>query len=235
MAVIVGKQGDQRVSITDPHVSRKHCKLTEQPDGSYLLEDLGSSNGTFVDGNQILKTRVTLDTIIQLGPNYKNSVRVLVGYGPGGGGSGGTGGSGSGTNPEPPEFSVLPLQYVWDEYQRELDEIKEKQKSINMLRSASPVFTMGSGALAGLAKYAEWGNAVFAATTVLTIAGLVLMVYAFIKSSRDDSDERRKQALDKFQSHYLCPNPKCGRSLAQSPKILLINKTCPYCKCKFTE
>ena len=54
MEVIVGKQGNQRIPITDQYVSRKHCKLTSNGDGSYTIENL-SQNGTFVNGRKILK------------------------------------------------------------------------------------------------------------------------------------------------------------------------------------
>ena len=79
MEITVGKQGNQKVTITDARVSRKHCKLTEQPDGSFILEDLGSSNGTFVNGSSVVKTRVKRDTVIQLGPELKIKVADLVG------------------------------------------------------------------------------------------------------------------------------------------------------------
>lgn len=221
MEIIVGKKGTQKLPITDPMVSRNHCKLTEQPDGAFLLEDLGSANGTFVNGSSVIRTRVTRDTIIQLGPNLKVRVADLVGdqipQSP------------QLPKPEPvPEFSVKPLQYIWDEYQNELDEIRAKQKSINTWRMATPLFTMASGVLTA----ATGGNPI---GWILMIIGLCITVYAFVKTSNDDSDERRKIALDKFQTHYICPNPKCGHTHAQSPKILLQNKTCPFCKCKYIE
>ena len=64
--------------ITDTSVSRKHCKLTSNPDGTFTLEDLGSSSGTFVNGQQIIKTNVTKNDTIQLGLNLKLKVADLV-------------------------------------------------------------------------------------------------------------------------------------------------------------
>lgn len=235
MEIIVGKKGTQKLPITDPMVSRNHCKLTEQPDGAFLLEDLGSANGTFVNGSSVIRTRVTRDTIIQLGPNLKVRVADLVGA-PISSGSEKPSAPKAPTPPTPqppkpepvPEFSVKTLQYIWDEYQNELDEIRAKQKSINTWRMATPLFTMASGVLTA----ATGGNPI---GWILMIIGLCITVYAFVKTSNDDSDERRKIALDKFQTHYICPNPKCGHTHAQSPKILLQNKTCPFCKCKYIE
>lgn len=38
------------IKIPDQLVSRKHCSLTWTESGQWLLEDLGSTNGTFVEG-----------------------------------------------------------------------------------------------------------------------------------------------------------------------------------------
>jgi pSer/pThr/pTyr-binding forkhead associated (FHA) protein/thioredoxin reductase/NAD-dependent dihydropyrimidine dehydrogenase PreA subunit len=43
------------VVIADPAISGKHCKLERTPQGTYVIEDVGSSHGTFVNGNKISK------------------------------------------------------------------------------------------------------------------------------------------------------------------------------------
>ena len=40
MEIIVGRKGQQKVPITDMAVSREHCKLTANPDGTFTLENL---------------------------------------------------------------------------------------------------------------------------------------------------------------------------------------------------
>lgn len=39
--------------LQHPTVSSKHARLTRQPDGSVLVQDLGSTNGTYIDGERI--------------------------------------------------------------------------------------------------------------------------------------------------------------------------------------
>lgn len=46
--VIVGKEGDQKFAVKGSRVSRKHAKITVGDDGVWTLEDLGSTNGTYV-------------------------------------------------------------------------------------------------------------------------------------------------------------------------------------------
>ena len=50
--VHIGRDLNNDVVINDAEVSRRHAKLVAQA-GSYLLEDLGSTNGTFVDDQRI--------------------------------------------------------------------------------------------------------------------------------------------------------------------------------------
>jgi pSer/pThr/pTyr-binding forkhead associated (FHA) protein len=77
MEIIVGRKGQQRAAITDLSVSREHCKLTSNADGTYLLENL-SANGTYVDGRSVVRSVVTADTVIQLGATFKIIVKDLL-------------------------------------------------------------------------------------------------------------------------------------------------------------
>lgn len=50
----VGRAGDNTVVLESPEVSRHHLKLTKLPEG-FLVEDLGSRNGTFCNGTRVQK------------------------------------------------------------------------------------------------------------------------------------------------------------------------------------
>lgn len=49
---IVGRQAECDLQLTEGHASRRHAKLTSGSNGVWV-EDLGSANGTFVNGQQI--------------------------------------------------------------------------------------------------------------------------------------------------------------------------------------
>jgi len=48
--ITIGREASNTVAVTDPSVSRRHCVVREQ-DGKFLVRDLGSRNGTQVNGD----------------------------------------------------------------------------------------------------------------------------------------------------------------------------------------
>src|SRR4051812_49617171 len=55
--ITVGRQEDCQLRINSSQVSRKHCQLFERK-GLLLVKDLGSSNGTFVNGKKVQDQKV---------------------------------------------------------------------------------------------------------------------------------------------------------------------------------
>lgn len=54
VSMIIGRKNDCGLRIPSPLVSRQHCELTRVGE-KLLVKDLGSSNGTFVNGSKIKK------------------------------------------------------------------------------------------------------------------------------------------------------------------------------------
>lgn len=64
---IIGSAAECDLVVSQPTVSGRHCRLSRTPSG-FLLEDLGSTNGTFINGFRISSTSpVTPQDTITLG------------------------------------------------------------------------------------------------------------------------------------------------------------------------
>jgi adenylate cyclase len=64
--VIVGRAVTSDVPIFDPTISRQHAQLVAQ-DGGVQVTDLGSSNGTFVNGGRITEGLAALNDVVTFG------------------------------------------------------------------------------------------------------------------------------------------------------------------------
>lgn len=65
--ITIGRQ-DCDITLANLTISRKHTEITRQDENQFLVKDLGSKNGTFVNGTQISSpTLVSLQDTIQIG------------------------------------------------------------------------------------------------------------------------------------------------------------------------
>jgi S1-C subfamily serine protease len=73
---VLGRDDGCDLTIDDVKISRRHAALAALPDGRTELRDLGSSNGTFVDGQRVESAILTGDEQIQLGKTLLVSTLV---------------------------------------------------------------------------------------------------------------------------------------------------------------
>jgi hypothetical protein len=67
--IFIGRELNNDVVISNSEISRKHAKLTKK-NQHYFLEDLGSTNGTFVRGRRVNKKyKLKSGDLINLGEN----------------------------------------------------------------------------------------------------------------------------------------------------------------------
>lgn len=227
MEIIIGRKGQQHIAITDLSVSREHCKLTSNPDGTYTLENL-SANGTFVDGRSIVRSAVTPDTVIQLGVTFRISVKELLPVV-----------TKQTKSAEPQKSTVDPhqreyeakfrrLKHVYDKYTADKIAI-QKEAGMNNFYRMLPMTLLSLVGLGATAIPALGNIAPF-----LGIVGIGLLIFSLVKSYNGSKDNPEKmEALNKqFMIDYVCP--KCGNFLGYIPYEALVNKSaCSFCKCKW--
>jgi hypothetical protein len=93
--ISIGRDVTNEITINDPEVSRHHCRLTRGPSG-YTIEDLGSTNGTFVNGQRLTGARpLSPNDLVGLGET------VTIAYDVGSG-------AGVGAAPSAPAYGGVP-------------------------------------------------------------------------------------------------------------------------------
>jgi ABC-type multidrug transport system ATPase subunit/ABC-type multidrug transport system permease subunit len=66
-ALRIGRGPDNGLVLSDLNVSRHHAELRKSPAGSYEIVDLGSHNGTFVNGQRVTSQLVTEQDLVSIG------------------------------------------------------------------------------------------------------------------------------------------------------------------------
>jgi DNA-binding NtrC family response regulator len=79
--LVVGAAAPSDLVLGDPSVSRRHCAIRPEPHG-FEVTDLGSSNGTFLDGTALKKATITAGAVLRVGQSLiqllpqENHVRI---------------------------------------------------------------------------------------------------------------------------------------------------------------
>lgn len=65
---VVGRSEKCDIVIDSVHISRRHARIFSTPDGEWSVEDLGSRNGTFVNGEHVESCPISQADVIEIGP-----------------------------------------------------------------------------------------------------------------------------------------------------------------------
>jgi two-component system, cell cycle response regulator len=66
-SLVIGRGAECDLALQDDGVSRRHAKLVQYANGAIMVKDLGSTNGTFVNGRPVTTTTLEDGDRIQLG------------------------------------------------------------------------------------------------------------------------------------------------------------------------
>lgn len=73
--VSIGNRKSAGITLRDPWISHKHAKISSDG-GRFFIEDLGSSNGTWIDGEKVEKHELSGGQFVYFG---KTKTRFLTG------------------------------------------------------------------------------------------------------------------------------------------------------------
>lgn len=214
--VIIGRKGNQPFAITERTVSGKHLKATLLADGNIEIEDLDSTNGTYVDGQRIVKKVVSPDQMVLLGTVYQIRIGDAMGIAPQGSVA---------SNPE--EVSAFAkLQKVYEDYEAAKVKIQQENAKKQFLRSLPGVASTVLFALTFL--LGDTVDSIKPFMGVIMITGIAVSSWMAFKGQQT-MPVKMEELNKKFMIDYVCP--KCKNFLGFLPFENLKNRgACSYCK-----
>lgn len=224
--ITIGTKGNQRLPIDSTDVSKQHASLTVRDDMTMILEDLHSTNGTYVNLHKIVKKRVNLDTVVRLGNKVVFKVSQLL-------------------EPSLVELikskeaeaikkEFLELEPIWNEYYAKKSEIEKNKNKSNWIMRLPLILTAISTCITRLCKGDVYITIIVSAVTLVLSLAVALYLDKKNEKIRNKAIEDMNELDEEFKTQYLCPNPKCRTFLGVLPFSSLSNTGhCNRCGCDF--
>ena len=211
MNIKIGKAADNNHVIDDPQVSRYHAILTQEDNGDLLLEDIGSTNGTFVNDFQIVKKKVFAGDKITFGTACTLLVSDIL----------------KSDNDYSEEFEHL--RGVYDVYIKKKIMIQSSSQFKTRLFQSLPFAVIGVlGIVLGFMGHAD--NGLFIFSFILAVLAPTIGIYFGARQAAKIPAQLQGLA-NQFKIDYVCP--KCGVFLGEIPWESLSNKKqCHVSSCK---
>jgi FHA domain len=207
------------IHLDSKKVSQKHAKISFIENGNLLLEDLNSSNGTYVNDEQIKTKLVNITDTIKMGDKQfvlsdffrlDSDKKRLEFRG------------GSGTNDFTREF--LLLKPIAEKYFEDVENHTKKNERIKFLQKGMILVSPLLGIL-GAKKVSEGQsqllNYFFALPTLIAI-------FVFFKSETPKAIEKTKQYRklldDDFRKIYVCPKCKAPFPISKTWEEIAVHK-----------
>ena len=231
----IGRKADNAIVVPDGKVSGQHARLIQCTDRSFVLEDLDSKNGTFVNGTRITRKVIDRQDAVQLAdtvytiaqlldlqrteptePTTPESPKPLVTQPPQ-----------PGKNPLDFTEPFADLHRVFEQYPQLRRNCRNREK---MIRTGSVILSSVVGISAVLST---GGGALL--LPVMSGAGLSMLVPTLC-SVLLSTDEKLEIIDKEYRERYRCPNPICRDPFGTREWDLLAQqKTCRRCQAIWVE
>lgn len=210
--LVVGREGNQPFTITEECVSRQHLQVTvpDQMNGIWIVQDLGSSNGTFIqkeDGSFEQMTgmcQCTWDTVVRMGPDNMHGrtfwLCQLV-------------------QTDPNDFSMqfAKLNRMLDQSAQEKQDWIDEQERIKRRSAIIKAVVTGVVSLGLCFLLPEgWGMARFA---LMPVVAVIIPTFFMGKI--------KPAPMKDYKAFLRCPNGKCDRPLSEHD---IRRGQCPACR-----
>ena len=191
--IIIGREGNQPFPITQDGVSGRHASLTIRTDGTWVLEDLNSTNGTYIRNKDFVFERVgrkviEKDTIIRLGSDDTirslqfMAVRLVAG-------------------PKDFSFEFGLLKSKWDGLMERRDKLEKQIALMSYLPVGASVLLLG---------------ATISVNDIHVIRGVMFLPSILSPVINTFGKKKLKKLNEEVKHTFVCPNPNCGMPLTET-------------------
>lgn len=217
--IIVGREGNQPFPITEEGVSRQHLQVAvpDRMDGEWVVQDLNSANGTFIQQKDGTFERVsgslrlTWDTVIRMGPaNMYGRTFWLCQL------------TQTDPNDYARQFTELNrrLDAFVAEKKQQTEELERQKKQAAITRAIITIsVVLIISLILPVVFEMEQQTAMTLRIVAMSITGAIIPI--FFLSKKSDSSSKDYKAV------FRCPNGKCGRPLSEYD---IRRGQCPACK-----
>ena len=196
-------------------VSREHCKIVRNDDGTALITNLNDRNATYVNGIRVITKHISADDVVELGGEHyrlDTSFLKLV-----------------------KSVNIEHLENIWNDFEQWEEKQKISVQRSNALKGITGLFSM----FAIIISFSDFGmkpstiktlRLVLYSLAIISVAWTVISTFVSAPRKVREAKEREQRFFD----DYVCP--ACKKSLGKSYRYerLLKLGECPLCKAKFT-
>ena len=217
----IGRKPDNAIVLPDPKISGQHARLISCGPTSFILEDLASKNGTFVNNLRITRKIIDVQDVVRLAES-EFTVAELIATSrqktiepslP------------SADKADPLNFTIefAALREVYEQYPQLRKDCRSRDK---MIRTGSVIIS----SIVGVSAFLTTGGGALTLLPMLSSAGLSMLIPTLCSTLL--STEEKLEIIEKeFRKRYRCPNSACRDPFyTREWEQLAQQKTCPRCK-----
>lgn len=239
----LGRAADNMFVIDQPAVSGHHAVITMLGPEQFSIEDLDSTNGTFVNGNKIKSANISLHDKVKLG-NVEISLAKVFGIekAPSGNAARNI------VNPNLVNINPTIKQKIPNDFRQEFASLRQifhqytlkRQEIIKKYNMKMVTTRIVISVLLGLASYVVISNVSDPESPIKYIVsplvmGLTMGVSMMAGNNPKKEEELKALKIELFRN-YVCPNPKCKMQLGEKEwELWALNHTCPKCNAIWSD
>lgn len=205
----IGRVNNNNVVVNYGKISSKHCAIRQVSDTEYVIEDLDSSNGTFVNGRRVKQCLIEKTDELILADFPVNTLLIFSLF----------------------DEEKMPISLTYDELLKKQDEIIKQQIIFGEFQKLKDVYDNYQKEKRKILRGdSVKKTGIRAGLSLIPVVGIALSQLSGTVGK--SVQEKLMELTEQFKIDYICP--KCFKFLGDEPWENMNKRgTCLYCKAKW--